>query len=182
MAISYLPTRADSEEGALTPSVVRDVLAAVSVASIPDVTWILGDDLCDCTFQRIGEWTNPYIARTLRVRFCCIWTELYKQYPQFVQDIPGYYDENRHRFVTEPRAWDSEEMAMPLYLWHRQLASLTGQSVGTIRDLLKDSAHERPQALAPGTAEKDEPTDEEVQAALNARLRAATWLLPEESI
>lgn len=163
-------------ERPLQPGVMRDVLAALSTASLPDVTWILGDDLCDCTFQRIAEWTNPYIARTLRVRLCCIFAELYKQYPQFVQDIPGYYDENRHRFVLEPRAWDSEEMAMPRYLWHRQLASVTGRDVAEIRTLLKDADAERPGPVPAGSTVKDEPSEAELEAALVARLRASGWL------
>ncbi len=167
---------------ALAESVVRDVLAATITADIPEVYWISEDDLCDCTFQRIGEWTNPYIARTLRVRFCCIWAELYKQFPQHVQEIPAYYDGNRHRWVVEPRAWDSEEMAMPLAIWHRQLASMTGEPVGTIRAALRGHEDERPGPLPPGTAERDEPTEAEMRAALTARLRASTWLLADEEL
>lgn len=99
---------------------------------IPEIRWIHGDDLCDCTFQRIGEWTNPYIARTMRVRLCCIWSELYKQYPEHVQEIGAYYDENEDRFETEPMEWNGES-DMPPALWHRQLAVMRREPIEKIR-------------------------------------------------
>lgn len=163
----------------ISEQLAREVYAATLAAQIPDVYWIHGDDLCDCTFQRIGEWTNPYIARTLRVRFCCIWNELYKQYPQFVQEIPAYHDGNREVWVMEPRAWDSEEMPMPLTLWYRQLASATGQSVGEIRDLLKGHEQERPGPLPAGSTQRDTPTDAELAAGMVTRLYASTYFIPE---
>src|SRR3546814_2933666 len=99
---------------------------------MPESRWIHGDDLCGCTFQRIGEWTNPYIARTLRVRMCCIWAELYKQYPQFVQEIPAFYDYNNDRFETEPWEWNGED-DMPAALWHRQLAVMRREPIEAVR-------------------------------------------------
>ena len=96
---------------------------------LPVATWVHGDDLCDCTFQRIGQWTNPYLGKTLRVRICCIWAEIYKQYPQFVQEIDGYYDDNRNAFDPDPIPWNSEDEDMPVHLWHRQLAIMAGKSL-----------------------------------------------------
>ena len=105
--------------------------------SLPDIEWTHGDDLCDCTFQRIGEWTNPYLDKTLRVRMCCIWAEIYKQYPQFVQEISGYWDENSKEFVTDPQIWNAEDADMPVHLWHRQVANIVGVSPSEARDLVK---------------------------------------------
>ena len=104
----------------------------ILAGEIPEIRWVHGDDLCSCTFQRIGEWTNPYIARTLRVRMCCIWAELYKEYPQFVQEIPAFYDYNADRFETEPMLWNGED-DMPAALWHRQLAVMRREPVEEVR-------------------------------------------------
>ena len=100
---------------------------------IPEVRWMHGDDLCDCTFQRIGEWTNPYMGRTLRYRFCCIWKSLGEQYPDFVQEIPAYYDENKGRMVSEPAEWNGEH-DMPRDIWYRQIQAVTGASLDRIRE------------------------------------------------
>lgn len=108
------------------------LLSIVLGAEIPNIEWVHGDDLCDCTFQRIGEWTNPYIGETLRVRFCCIWEDLFKKYPQFVQRIHAYFDGKS--FHTGAMRWNVEEAAMPRALWHRQLAHVTGKSLGDIRE------------------------------------------------
>lgn len=167
---------------ALMPQVQMDVMAALSLGALPDVHWLLGDDRCDCTFQRIGEWTNPYLAQTLRVRLCCIWAGIYAQFPQFVQEIPAYYDANRHVYVSEPAAWNSEEMDMPVYLWLRQEAAKSGRSLADVRADLKDKAQAlRPRKVAPGTGRESmpQPTEAEMAQALEARLRAATWLLDE---
>ena len=106
---------------------------ALSADTLPEVRWMHGDDLCDCSFQRIGEWTNPYIARTLRVRFCCVWAELLKQYPQYVEEIPAFYNYNEDKFETEPWAWDSDDSDMPRGLWYRQIHAVTGRPLEEIR-------------------------------------------------
>jgi len=116
--------------------------AAILTAEIPGIEWVHGDDLCDCTFQRIGEWTNPYIASTLRVRFCCIWEELFKQFPEFVQRIPAYYDGNSKRFVAEPWDWDAE-YDMPRALWHRHVAAKEGW-VRPLAEIRAEKADEEP--------------------------------------
>lgn len=105
----------------------------ILAGEMPEIQWVQGDDLCDCTFQRIGEWTNPYIGRTLRVRMCCIWAELYKEYPQFVQEIPAFYNYNEDRFETEPWMWNGED-DMPVDIWHRQLAVLRHEPLEVIRE------------------------------------------------
>ncbi len=161
----------------LNPQVAADVLAAMGAA--PDIHWILGDYQCDCTFQRIGEWKNPYLGKTLRVRMCCIWAALYQQYPQYVQEISAYYDSNRDHYETEPQPWDSEEMAMPVYLWYRQIAAKTGASLESVRAEYQHRLHERPQAVPKGQGweSRSAPTDEEIATARAIQLRASGWLL-----
>lgn len=156
--------------------------AAILTSQIPEIMWIHGDDECDCTFQRIGEWANPYIGRTLRIRLCCIWAELAKQYPQFVQEIPAYYDGNTGRYVTEPAAWDSETDAMPYTLWYRQLAAQQGISIADVRANYEHRKHERPQAVEKGEGRESrpEPTQMEQDLALYHRLVASGWIIPGE--
>jgi len=105
------------------------------LAGIPEVRWLHGDDECDCVFQRIGDWTNPYLGRTLRVRLCCIWAELYKQFPQFVQEIPAYYDQNEDAYYTRPADWNGDT-EMSRALWHRQEAAKLGITIAQARKLL----------------------------------------------
>src|SRR3990167_447000 len=102
------------------------------VLSEPDVHWIHGDGLCDCLFQNIYDVNNSYLGRTMRVRLCCIWAEIYKQYPQHVQVLP-FYDRNRHTYSSVPEEWNSDKMDMPIYLWHRQLSVKEGKSLAQIR-------------------------------------------------
>ena len=125
-------------------------LAVLLTESIPGIEWVHGDDLCDCTFQRIGEWSNPYIAQTLRVRFCCIWEELFKQYPEFVQRIPAYYDGNANSFVSKPWEWNGD-YDMPRALWHRQLAKQTDKTLAEVREEYRD---QEPPKAVPGKKAK----------------------------
>ena len=162
------------EAAPLNPTALSDVMAALMAGSVPDVHWMLGDDLCDCTFQRVGEWSNPYLAETLRVRMCCIWKEIYKQYPQHVMEVPAYYDENRHKWTTEPHPWDSTEMDMPLYMWYRQLAKTEGKELADVRKDYSELGHMRPKRIA--EAVLDQPSDEEVAAARLSRLRLTGWI------
>jgi hypothetical protein len=112
----------------------RQIVEAVIAGELADAAWFHGDDLCDCTFQRIGMWKNPYLAETLEVRQCCIWAALYKQYPEFVRVLPGYFNENTGEWITEPMEWDGEA-DMPLALWHRQVARIEGTDLATARVL-----------------------------------------------
>jgi len=114
----------------LSPAVVE----ALSIGNLPDIQWKMHDDLCDCTYQRIGMWTNPYLAETLEVRMCCIWNELYKQFPQYVRSVPAFWDYNAEQWVTEPAEWNGEE-DMPQSMWHRQLARKLGISLEAARML-----------------------------------------------
>lgn len=151
------------------------VLEALAIAGLPEAHWIYGDDLCDCEFPRIGHWSNPYTARTLRVRLCCIWAEVYKQYPQFVQEIPASYDSNRHQWQPTPEPWDSEDMKMPVFLWFRQLAAKTGLPLSEIRKRYADRLDERPKKVKRGMG-RPQPTEEEVKVAHMERLRLGGWL------
>lgn len=112
----------------LSPAVVQ----ALAVGSLPDIQWQVGDDLCDCTFQRVGWWTNPYLAETLEVRMCCIWAELYKQFPDLVRTIPAFWNYNQNEWVTETQDWNGETQ-MPRALWYRQLARQQGRPLPEIR-------------------------------------------------
>jgi hypothetical protein len=159
------------------PLLAQGLMESLLAASVPDAFWIGGDDLCDCTFQRICEWTNPYIGRTQRYRLCCMWARIIQALglEDCVQEIPAYYDENRHVYDTEPRAWDSEDMPMPRSLWYRQLAAQTGRTVAEMREAYQDRMDERPGPVPVGSVPKDEPTPEELRYALEQRLRHATW-------
>ena len=99
---------------------------------MPEITWTHGDDLCNCTFQRIGDWANPYIARTRRVRVCCLESRMLEGNEDLVQDIPGYYNENTGDFETEPWVWDGED-DMPEHLFMRQTAIIQGLSLDETR-------------------------------------------------
>ena len=145
------------------------------LGTIPDIHWIHGDDLCDCTFQRIGEWTNAYLGKTLKYRFCCIWAKFAEMFPEYVQDIDASYDYNRHEWVTEPQAWDSPDSDMPLYLWYRQLAQQQKRPLSDIREEYSQRQHERPKALGEAWVEKTVSPDV-VERARTARLRLAGWL------
>jgi len=114
----------------LAPTVQADILDALNV--LPEEFWTNQDDACNCTYQRIGMWTNPYIAETLEVRMCCIWKQLYELFPEHVRTIPAYKDGNAGEWVTEPRDWDGEA-GMPESIWHRQLARREGISVEEAR-------------------------------------------------
>ena len=99
--------------------------ALLLTGHIPEIRWKQDDDLCDCTFQRIGWWTNPYLARTMEVRLCCIWKILAEKNPEIaalVREIPAFDDYNRDCWVSEPAAWDAKDHDMPRALWHRQLS------------------------------------------------------------
>lgn len=166
-------------ETTLSTAAVADVMAALSRSQVPDVHWLLGDDLCDCMFQKVYETTNPYLPYTERVRLCCTFAPIYTQYPQFVQQFPAFYDENRHRYETTPAEWDSEEAPMPVYLWIRQTAMKQGISVAEARAWCATRDHERPGPVPKGTGRESRiPTQAEVDAALQARLRLSGWTMP----
>ena len=99
---------------------------------MPEFIWTHGDDLCDCTFQRIGEWTNPYIARTRRVRVCCLENRILEGNEDLVQDIPGFFNDNTGLFEMEPWVWNGED-DMPESLFMRQTAIIQGLSLDETR-------------------------------------------------
>ena len=115
-------------ETRLSPGIVE----ALSIGSLPDVQWKMHDDLCDCVYQRIGMWTNPYLAETLEVRMCCIWAKLYEQFPDQVRTIPAFWNYNQEEWVTEPMEWNAET-PMPRSIWYRQLARQQGRTVAEVR-------------------------------------------------
>ena len=110
--------------------------ALMFTGQMPEIRWEHGDDLCDCTFQRIGYWTNPYIARTMEVRLCCIWKLLAEQNPEIaalVRELPAYDDYNQDRWISEPAEWDSKDHDMPRALWYRQLSVQQGKPLEQVR-------------------------------------------------
>lgn len=115
--------------------------------ALPEVEWTHGDDLCDCVFQRIGSWTNPYLGQTLRVRMCCIWDRIYRDNPDLVELIPGYHNENTGEFETEPAEWDGDG-DMPRALWHRQISIETGKPLAVVREQFRNM--EPPKAVERG--------------------------------
>lgn len=119
------------------------VIQALSIGSLPDVEWRHGDDLCDCTFQRIGMWKNPYLATTQEIRLCCVWAKLGEMFPDLVRSIPGYFNDNTQRWETDPWQWDGEE-EMPKALWYRQLARQQDRSLTEIRAEYADKDELRP--------------------------------------
>lgn len=121
-------------------------LGALAMDTLPEIRWMHDDDLCDCTFQRIGEWTNPYLARTLRIRFCCVWAEILKDYPQFVEEIPAFYNYNEDKFEQAPWEWDSTTGDMPRALWYRQIQTITGRPLEEIRNKFRDKEPPRRRA------------------------------------
>lgn len=86
-------------------------------------TWGVNDDLCECTYQRMGNWVNPYIGETYEVRLCCLYAEFEKQYPHLFR-----------RQQVEPAIWNGEA-DMPRSIWHRQLSKHLGVSVTEARQL-----------------------------------------------
>ena len=106
--------------------------------TLPEITWQHDDDLCDCTFQRIGQWTNPYLGRTMRVRFCCVWAEILKDYPQYVEEIPAFYNYNEDKFEDAVWEWDSKDADMPRAIWYRQIQTITGRPLDEIRMRFRD--------------------------------------------
>lgn len=115
---------------------------------IPEIRWTTGDDLCDCTFQRIGWWTNPYIAKTMEVRLCCAWAKLAEMFPeigQYIREIPAFDDINGSRWQTEPMEWNGEE-EMPRSYWYRHIVAKTGKPLADVR---QEYGHLNPPAGVP---------------------------------
>ena len=123
----------------LSPAVIE----ALTIGSLPDVQWQHEDDLCDCTFQRIGMWKNPYLAETLEIRLCCVWARLAEQYPESVRTIPGYWNENTKSWETQPWDWNGET-EMPRAIWYRHLARKLNRPLAEIRAEYADRDHLRP--------------------------------------
>lgn len=142
--------------------------------NLPDAIWMTGDDLCDCTYQRVCQFTNPYLAETHELRFCCLWAELAKDYPQFVRTIPAFWNYNIHEWETQPREWDSTETDMPTDIWYRQLARKTGRPLAEIREEYQHRKDEKPRAVA--ESRTVQPTQEQLDHALRARLTITGWL------
>lgn len=135
-----------------------DQASAIAIAAsvLPEQMWDVNDDACDCTYQRVGFWTNPYLGETLEVRMCCIWAELYKLFPDKVRVTPAYFDYNANEWVAEPQEWNGET-DMPLSIWYRQLARQQGRSVAEIREEYRHRDSERPRGVARPVEPQPEP-------------------------
>jgi hypothetical protein len=145
---------------ALSDQAAAAVAAALGV--IPEEWWDVNDDRCDCTYQRIGLWTNPYLAETLEVRMCCIWAELYKLFPQHVRTVPAFQNYNTNEWETTPLEWDGEA-DMPPSIWYRQLARKTGRTVADVRAEYCDRDDERPRGVVrPVLTLEPEPSETDI--------------------
>ena len=151
----------------MNPQATADVLDAISTGMFPESFWDNQDDACDCVYQRIGMWTNPYLAETLEVRMCCIWAELYKLFPQFVRVTPAFLDGNAEEWVTEPMDWNGES-DMPASIWYRQIARRQGISVSEARS--KYAHLERPKGI-PRPVVEEEPVIDPISALLEVVYR-----------
>lgn len=168
-----------SQDKASTNRMEADVLQALlsGTESALPIHWVQGDDLCDCMEERIGEWTNPYTGHTLQVRLCCIWKKIYAMFPQFVQDVPAYYNVNLNEWVKTPAEWDSEDMDMPLGLWYRQVARQTGKPLSQVRAELKGKDDLRPKKVEKGLGweSRGQPDPERVERSHMERLEQSGW-------
>jgi len=109
------------------------MLATLEAPVFPEEFWDVQDDACNCTFQRIGMWTNPYLGETLEVRMCCIWEKLYELFPGMVRKTPAFFDYNANEWNPEVREWDGED-DMPRSIWYRQLSKMTGRHLDDVRE------------------------------------------------
>ena len=125
---------------------LADVLTALESSELPDAFWSTEDDLCDCTYQRIVQFTNPHLAETHEMRLCCMWAVLSKDYPDFVRNIPASFDLNTRQWVTVPEEWNAE-FDMPKAYWYRQLARKEGITVAEARSKYADRDDERPRGV-----------------------------------
>lgn len=148
---------------------------ATAMAVLPEDTWDVQDDNCDCTYPRIGFWTNPYVAETLEVRMCCIWARIYKAYPQFVRTTKAYWSDNEHDWVREPAEWNGED-DMPAGLWYRQLARQQGRSVAEIRAEYASRLHEKPKGVPRPPQPQVEPEPSMLDALLSIVMHMADRL------
>ena len=143
----------------MTTATLDPVEIVQSLGLIPETFWNHEDDACDCTFQRIGMWKNPYLGETLEVRMCCIWAELYKLFPQHVRVTPAYLVDDKE---WDTRVWDWDgEADMPEAIWYRHYARKHGVTVAEARKVAG-----RPPKGIPRPVVEQEPTIDPVEAML----------------
>jgi hypothetical protein len=143
----------------VTTATLDPVEIVQSLGLIPETFWNHEDDACDCTFQRIGMWKNPYLGETLEVRMCCIWAELYKLFPQHVRVTPAYLVDDKE-WDTRVREWDGES-DMPESIWYRHYARKHGVTVAEARKVAG-----KPPKGTPRPVVEQEPTIDPVEAML----------------
>lgn len=75
------------------------------------------DNKCDCLFQDVREYTNAYYGKTLRFRYCCLLAEFRKMWPQFFEEVEGWWD-------SESKMWrlDAIDPEEQLPFMHGRLA------------------------------------------------------------
>lgn len=183
-----------TEAPPLSPALQEAMGVALLAGILPDMAWLHGDDQCDCTYQRIGLWSNPYLAETIEYRWCCIWKTLLERMPElrpFCRETHAFWDDNTASWVEAPLKWDVVLQAddgpdvagdMPLYLWYRQLARQTGRPLADIRREYSQRTAERPRAVR-WTVECDRewqrkaPTAARKREAKAAMLKATGWIV-----
>ena len=151
--------------------------------SLPDFIWATGDDKCDCIFQRIGFWTNPYLAVTHEIRLCCLYAEFAKVWPDIFRTTQAYWDGNIAEWVENPAPWDNEDSPMPVSIWHRQIARKTGKTLAEVRAKYRGRESERPKAVPWYRGKKyKQPGVEALKKGREAHLRHTGWIVGSESI
>ncbi len=104
------------------------------IAEAREGVWNVQDDLCDCVYQRVNTWWNPYIGEFLETRLCCVWAKFEEMWPELFR-----------RTKSEPAMWNGEA-DMPPAIWHRQMANHLGVPLAEARTLAGPAPKGRPKA------------------------------------
>lgn len=99
---------------------------ALAIADAFGVTeeWDNQDDRCDCEYERIGYWFNPYIGSIQEKRICCIDKWMAETFPEIAQFF--------RRTPVTPAEWNGET-DMPRAIYYRQLANALEVSIPEAR-------------------------------------------------
>lgn len=119
--------------------VLEEALAIADAFGVSE-EWDNQDDRCDCEYERIGYWFNPYIGAIQEKRICCIDKWMAEKFPEIAQFF--------RRTQVTPAEWNGET-TMPRAIWVRQQANHLGVSIAEARDLVGEAPKGRPIAEKP---------------------------------
>ena len=95
------------------------------------------DDECDCLFQNVQEYSNPYYNKTLRFRYCCLLAEFRKQWPHLFEEIEGWWDSERKMWRNEALDPGEQLKHMPGHLAEhvsvRHEAAVTKEPIAVVK-------------------------------------------------